>query len=166
MTLFLVRHASAGSRGSLGAANDHKRALDAVGHEQAAHIVDLLRFRGIKEIYSSSALRCVETVTPLAEALGLNVEVHPALIEGQSADGAVHFARTLAVQGTTAVFSSHGDIIPAVIRQLQREGMRVETPPDWGKAGVWVLRRTSQRVTHGKVWPPPLLSSRKLAQAR
>jgi phosphohistidine phosphatase SixA len=154
MTLFLVRHASAGSRGSLGAANDHKRALDAVGHEQAAHIVDLLRFRGIKEIYSSSALRCVETVTPLAEELGLNVEVHPALIEGQSADGAVHLARTLAGQGTTAVFSSHGDIIPDMIQTMAREGLMIVGQRAWAKGSTWEIRSRGGDLTEAHFLGP------------
>ena len=154
MTLFLVRHGSAGARGSLGAANDLDRALDEVGHEQAEHIVELLRFRGITEIYSSSALRCVQTVTPLAEVLGLSVEVHPSLIEGQSASGAVHLARTLAAQRTTAVFSSHGDLIPDMIQTLAREGLIIVGQRAWSKGSTWEIRSRGGDLTEARFLGP------------
>jgi hypothetical protein len=33
--------------------------------------------------------------------------------------------------------------------------MEVQSPVDWRKATVWVLRRKGDRITKGKVWPPP-----------
>jgi hypothetical protein len=38
--------------------------------------------------------------------------------------------------------------------------MEIETPPNWGKASVWVLRRKGNRITRGKVWPPPVLAAK------
>jgi len=55
-----------------------------------------------------------------------------------------------------AVLCSHGDIIPDTIQALARRGMEVQSPPDWRKATVWVLKRKGERITKGKVWPPPL----------
>jgi 8-oxo-dGTP diphosphatase len=56
---------------------------------------------------------------------------------------------------TGAVLCSHGDIVPAVIQALARRGMEVETRPDWRKGTIWVLKRKGDRITKGKVWPPP-----------
>ncbi len=154
MTLFLVRHASAGTRGSLGAHNDLDRTLDPLGRDQAAHIVELLGERGVEQIYTSGAIRCVETVEPLAASLGVNVEVHEALMEGQSATMAVHLARTLATEGTTAVFSSHGDIIPDMIQALAREGTIIIGPRAWAKGSTWEIRTRGSDLTEAEFLGP------------
>jgi 8-oxo-dGTP diphosphatase len=46
-------------------------------------------------------------------------------------------------------------VIPATIDALVRRGMEVQTPADWRKGTVWVLKRKGDRITKGKVWPPP-----------
>ena len=161
-TIYLVRHAKAGER-RVWTGDDVQRPLSNKGWRQSRAVATRLKSKGVTALYSSAYVRCMQTLEPLGESLGLPVQAEPCLFEHQPIEPVLEFLQHVE---DGAVLCSHGDIIPAVIRQLQREGMRVETPPDWGKAGVWVLRRTSQRVTHGKVWPPPLLSSRKLAQAR
>ena len=50
---------------------------------------------------------------------------------------------------------SHGDIVPDVIQALARRGMEVQSTPDWRKGSIWVLKRKGDRITKGKVWPPP-----------
>ncbi len=152
MTLFLVRHASAGTRSPT--SNDLDRPLDAIGADQAAAIVELLGDRGITEIYSSRAVRCVQTVEPLAAHLGIETQVHPALVEGQSATMAVHLARTLAKADTTAVFSSHGDIIPDLIQTLAREGMVIVGQRAWAKGSTWELRTRGGDITEAHFLGP------------
>lgn len=152
MTLFLVRHASAGTRTPT--EDDLDRPLDEVGFQQAADLVSLLGDRGVNEIYSSRAIRCVQTVEPLAAHLGLQVEVHSALVEGQSATMAIHLARTLAQADTTAVFSSHGDIIPDSIQTLAREGMVIVGPRSWAKGSTWELTTRGGDITEAKFLGP------------
>ena len=154
MTLYLVRHASAGARGSLGPDDDLSRPLDALGHDQAAAVVELLGSVGVEAIYSSAAVRCVETVHPLADALDLDVEVHQALLEGQSATMAIHLGRTLAAEGTTAVFSSHGDIIPDMIQTLAREGMVIVGQRAWAKGSTWEIRTRGGDLTEAHFLGP------------
>ncbi len=154
MSLYLVRHASAGTRGSLGPHNDLDRPLDQLGHDQAAHIVELLRDRGVEKIFSSGAVRCVETVDPLGTALGIDVEVHPALMEGQSATMAIHLGRSMAADGTTAVFSSHGDIIPDMLQTLAREGLVIVGPRAWAKGSTWELRSRGGDLTEAEFLGP------------
>ena len=80
MTVYLVRHASAGHRVSW-SGGDLLRPLDDRGRRQADALVDQLRGREFKRIVSSPYARCVESVVPLAHARGMAVE---------HADGAAH----------------------------------------------------------------------------
>lgn len=153
MTIFLVRHASAGGR-SPSTDDDLDRQLDTAGLEQAETLIELLGDRGIVEIYSSRAIRCVQTVEPLAQHLGLAVQVHPALVEGQSAVMAVHLARGLATAGTNAVLSSHGDIIPDSIQTLAREGMIITGQRGWSKGSTWELSTRGGDITEAKFLGP------------
>ncbi len=152
MTVFLVRHASASGRTAL--PDDLDRTLDPTGWEQAKSIIDLLGERDITEIYSSRATRCVQTVEPLAAHLGLSIQIHPALVEGQSAEPAVHAARMLAKAETTAVFCSHGDIIPDMIQTLAREGMVIVGPRSWAKGSTWELTTRGGDITEASFLGP------------
>ena len=145
MTLFLIRHAVAGTRTYNH--DDLERQLDEIGIEQAQGIVGLLGDVGITNIYSSRAIRCVQTVEPLAAHLGLEVEEHPALLEGQSATMAVHLLRQLAQEDVTAAFSSHGDIIPDTIQTLAREGMVIQGNRSWAKGSTWQLDTRGGDIT-------------------
>lgn len=55
--------------------------LNARGLEQAAVLCDVLQSLPIRAIYSSPLQRAVETAAPLAEALGLPVQVRPGLVD-------------------------------------------------------------------------------------
>ncbi len=154
MTLYLVRHASAGTRGHFGSGNDLDRPLDAVGHDQASGLISLLGDKGITQVYSSAAVRCVETVVPLAEHLGVEVEIEPALLEGQSATMALHLLRTLAQSNTTAALCSHGDIIPDAIQTLAREGMVIAGQRAWAKGSTWELRTRGNDITEATFLGP------------
>ncbi len=138
MSLFLIRHASAGTRGVFGG-DDLDRPLDAIGHDQATAIAAMLAERGVTAVYASRATRCIETVSPLAEAIGAGVEVHPALVEGQSAVAAIALLRHLAANGTVAALCSHGDIIPDAIERLAREGMVIAGVRGWAKGSTWEI---------------------------
>ena len=88
----------------------------------------------------------------LAERLGVAVEAERRLFEGEPFEPVLD---ALGEVGTGAVLCSHGDIIPDVIQALVRRGMEVQTEPDWRKGSIWVLKRKGDRITKGKVWPPP-----------
>src|SRR6185436_5719102 len=85
VTLFLVRHASAGHRASW-EGEQRIRPLDERGRRQALALVDLLEGEPIERILSSPAFRCVQTVEPLAAARGLEIELRDELTEERQAD--------------------------------------------------------------------------------
>ncbi|NTU82153.1 MAG: histidine phosphatase family protein, partial [Chloroflexales bacterium] len=66
-TLYLVRHAHASWT------PDEGRALSSEGRAGASHVAALLCGEPIAAVYASKAQRTEQTVTPLAEALGLTV---------------------------------------------------------------------------------------------
>lgn len=135
MTLYLVRHASAGVRDA--AADDLERTLDEVGRDQARAVADRLDDVGIEQILSSPAQRCIETVAPLGERLGLTIETSVDLLEHQGPDAAVALVQKLAADRTTAVLCSHGDLIPDIVQRLARSGMALVGPRGWEKGSTW-----------------------------
>lgn len=161
-TIYLVRHAKAGER-RVWKGDDVDRPLSKKGWRQSRAVAARLKSKSVTALYSSAYVRCMQTLEPLGEQLDLPVQAEDCLFEHEPIEPVLKFLQHV---DDGAVLCSHGDIIPAVIQQLQRDGMRVETPPDWGKAGVWVLRRKGKKITNGKVWPPPVLSSKKLAKSK
>lgn len=125
MTILLVRHAHAGSR-SAWDGSDLDRPLSERGREQADGLTDHLAGRAVDRVLSSAAVRCQQTVAPLARSRGLEVETHPALTEGARADETTNLVWQLASDGARAVLASHGDVIPAALRALADDGVAVD----------------------------------------
>ncbi len=149
-TVYLVRHAKAGER-RVWTGDDTQRPLSHKGERQAKAIATRLKKKGATKLYSSSYVRCVQTLEPLGELLGQTVETDPRLFEDEPFEPVLEM---LAEVPDGSVLCSHGDIVPAVIRALRRRGMEVDTPADWRKGSSWVLKRKGDRITRGKVWPP------------
>ena len=74
MSLLLHRHARAGDREEW-EGDDRVRPIDKRGRKQAEALVDALAGFAIDRIVSSPYLRCIESVEPLAEARGLEIEL-------------------------------------------------------------------------------------------
>jgi len=147
VTILLVRHASAGDRSDW-EGEDELRPIDAGGRRQAEGLAGSLLEYGVTRVLSSPAARCIQTVAPLAERLGLPVEERSELAEGSSPDtvGAL-------VEGSaddTAVMCTHGDVIQNLIG---------EEPP---KGSTWVLERSDQGLIPRRYFPP----TRPLPDAR
>ena len=72
--VILVRHARAGSKRRW-SGPDECRPLDEVGAQHAVGLVDTLAVTPIRRLVSSPALRCVQTLEPLARHTGLTIEM-------------------------------------------------------------------------------------------
>ena len=70
----MIRHARAGDRRAW-EGDDRVRPVDERGRLQSAALVGALAEYRIERIVSSPYLRCVQTVEPLAAALGLEIEL-------------------------------------------------------------------------------------------
>lgn len=147
VTIFVVRHASAGRRTS--GPGDLARSLDEVGWRQAEAIADVLAHREIELISSSPAIRCLETVAPLAERIGVEVEPADELMEGRPASSMLSMVRRLAGAGVTAVLCSHGDVIPTAVSSLAASGILV-AGNRCDKGSIWTLRTDGNNITEAR----------------
>jgi 8-oxo-dGTP diphosphatase len=118
MSIVLLRHASAGDRHAW-VGDDALRPLDERGHAQALELRDRLVSRGVERVMSSPYVRCVETVAPLAAALGVAVESDDRLAEGADPAAARELLTNLA-PGWVAC--THGDVIVAVTGEMLKKG--------------------------------------------
>lgn len=152
MAVFLIRHAHAGTRGAFDGP-DEARPLDGRGRAQAESILALLNDRDVRRIYSSPAARCIETVQPLAEKMGVEVETRPELREGADARDIIalldkHAARNVAI-------CAHGDVIPGVIRRLRTNGLRIKGKHANQKGSVWEIEVDhAGHFTRARYTPP------------
>lgn len=140
-TLLVVRHAKAGSRRRF-AGDDRLRPLEEEGRRQATALVPLLRAFGATEVHAADRVRCVQTVEPLARALGVQVQCEPALSDDAYADdpeAARRRLKEIAGSGGTPVVCSQGHAIPHLIDWwAERDDVRL--PPSRNrKASTWVL---------------------------
>jgi len=151
MPIHLVRHAHAGSR-SHWDGDDRLRPLSERGIEQSSWLADTLADRSVRRVVSSPYLRCVQTVEPLAAALGLEVEVDEAL--GEGADPQRAFDLLLSLAADDGVACSHGDLIPTLLRAFVNDGMAVDGPLLDKKGSLWVLDLEDGRPVRGRYRPP------------
>jgi 8-oxo-dGTP diphosphatase len=138
MAVHLVRHADAGRRGSWHGP-DGERPLVAAGQAQAQALALELVLVRPRRILSSPLVRCIQTVQPLADALGVVVEPHPALAEGADTDESWALLESLAGD-EEAVLCSHGDVIPPLLERLERRGIPVVgSEQGVAKGSVWTV---------------------------
>jgi 8-oxo-(d)GTP phosphatase len=135
--LLLVRHAKAGKRGQW-SGDDSERPLEPAGVAQAERLVEFLSMFEPDRIVSADPVRCVQTVQPLADHLGLKVRIDP--VFGDDAFSAAPTATedavvALAKPGAVAVVCSQGLTIPSLIERLGRGVL----PSDTRKGAVWAL---------------------------
>lgn len=123
--VLLIRHAKAGDRDDADG-QDHLRTLTKKGRQQAKILAENLAELPISQIRSSPAVRCVQTVEPLAAALNLSVLVDPELMEGH--------AIVLPQGDGVFVLSAHGDNIPAALAALGVECHACK------KGSCWLLK--------------------------
>ena len=153
--LLLVRHAHAGDRGAW-VGDDAARPLSARGRAQAAGLPDLLGHLLMPAsqvvVASSPALRCTDTVAPLAATLGTAVTVDAALAEGARVRDLR--PRLDALSGPT-VWCSHGDLIPGLLMLLADEGLDLGPDPRCRKGSTWVLDLVDGTARAARYLPPP-----------
>jgi phosphohistidine phosphatase SixA len=157
MSLYLVRHAKAGER-SAWTGPDEERPLSTAGWKQARKLGKRLAEASSttatpKTLVSSPFVRCMQTLEPLGERLGLEVVPDLRLSEGACFEDTLDLLDELP---DGSVLCSHGDVIPDTVSALVRRGLEVRSQPDWRKASVWVIdRNAAGRYTRATVWPPP-----------
>jgi 8-oxo-dGTP diphosphatase len=132
MIVYLVRHATAGHRASWDG-DDQVRPLDERGVRQAEGLVELLGRRDFDRIVSSPAVRCVDTVVPLADGRGLTVEPSEALAEGAGREAALDLFRAA---GGPVVASVHGDMVEELTGESAKKGSTIVLEVDENRVEI------------------------------
>ncbi len=152
MAVLLIRHAHAGSRKDWHS-DDRLRPLTAKGQRQATLLTRRLKPWTPERILSSPYVRCVETLEPYAESLGLKVEEVDELAEGAGAS-ALKLIRSLA--SSDVALCTHGDITATVLVSVAKDdrlnlGRRLRH----AKGSTWVLERRGHKFIKATYLPPP-----------
>ena len=119
MIVLLVRHARAGDRDKW-EGDDRLRPLDKKGRRHADGLVGLLAEYRVDRVLSSPAIRCTQTVVPLATARGLEVEEVGELAEGSTAGDVLGLLGRL--ESECVVLSTHGDVIEELLGEELKKG--------------------------------------------
>jgi phosphohistidine phosphatase SixA len=153
-----VRHASAGSRTDW-VGDDRVRPLDSKGWEQAEQLVRLLSRFGVRRIISADFVRCVQTVDPLSEAVGIPIEEEPLLSElgypGNEA-AALDIVRSVGTPDGAVVICSQGGVVPDLLERLAKED-DFDLPKDFEakKGSTWALSFDGPRLVAAEYFPAP-----------
>jgi broad specificity phosphatase PhoE len=154
VSVYLVRHARAGSR-SRWKGDDALRPLSKVGKMQADGIAKRLAREPITVVLSSPYARCVGTVAPLAEKLGIHLETSDALAEGARLSQALRLFEK--VQDREAVLCTHGDVMQELLDHFGRHGVKLRDHR-MEKGSIWVFDIGRSGVEKARYVPPPKTS--------
>ena len=149
MRLTIVRHALARDKKSW-PGPDLERPLDPIGERQAAGMVALLTKHEVRRIISSPAIRCVQTMQPLADAAKVPIELWDAL--GRDADATPILTAFSDPEYHNAVLCTHGEVLHQLLRadNVRRIARRGKLSPRrlLIKGSAWRLEiTTSGRVS-------------------
>lgn len=153
MTIYLVRHAKAGSRKNWDD-DDMQRPLVKSGREQAQLLVQTFADVEVRRLISSPFVRCQQTLQPLAEARDLIVEIDVRLAENTSRGIVAELVGSVN-EGT--VLCSHGDVIPDVLGLFERQGMTLLSWCDTRKAATALMEKVDGVFSTVDFWAPPSL---------
>lgn len=155
---WVVRHACAGHKDDWDG-DDDDRPLDPAGTAQAAALAEILVAEAPTRLVSSPTRRCVDTLVPLGEALGLEVEVDPALREASG----VELVRLLTAEELDgAALCTHGEVMEPALPVLRAAGLAVVGDASDEdlllKGAAWRLDRAAPGWRLELVVPIPLAS--------
>ena len=156
-TLVLLRHAKALPRVEW-EGEDEDRPLNYLGQRQSQKMAMQFAEFGLKKIYTSDAVRCLDTVKDMSEALDLELEITKHLSEyvfNKKPSRAVEYAKEILYADIKAdrniLVCSHNPVLPAMLDRLLKHS-KVKLSVDHLKPGeAWVLifkGKKCQEVTH------------------
>lgn len=102
---------------------DSTRPLMQRGQDQAASIAAGLAAYGVRKLISSTATRCIATVTPLSELVGRPITIKDGISQDAQAHGRGDVGTVVLkrlARKRSAVLCSHGPVLPEIIDEVAR----------------------------------------------
>lgn len=149
----VIRHAEAGDRDRWTAPDD-VRPLTRGGRLQALRIAERLADERFVQVMSSPFVRCVQTVSPLADARGLSVELRDDLAEGQPTGYLEKAILEAEGEGPTAI-CVHGVAMRALLDDLIERGIARRVSRATKKGATWVLEVQDGAIVSARHVPAP-----------
>lgn len=148
--LILVRHAEKAAEPAA------DPPLTEAGYARAIALADALEDAGVEVLIGSQFRRTVDTLVPLADRLGVEVETRP--LTGDPAEAARALALDLAREhaGQTVLVAGHSNTVPAMIAALTGEPMADLDDTDYDGLYVVVLDGGGARLVRAQVGVPDL----------
>ena len=154
MLVLLVRHGQAGSKRTW-RDDDRLRPLTKLGQREAAALVGMLAPYGPTRILSSPYERCLQTVAPLSEGLGLQVELTKDLVPDAAVAAETLLRQVARGEPGSVVVCTHGEVIHSLQTTFARTSPAVfGTHPPRAKGSVWVLERVGGHFVQGTYLAP------------
>ena len=146
--LVMLRHAKALDR-SEWQGEDEDRPLQYFGQLQAKRMLSLYQVYGIDEIYTSDAVRCLDTVAQMAKSLQINPIITNAVSEytyKKNKEKAIDFAKDLIKKNFQVILCSHNPVLPRMMEKLTRK-IDFDYPDNKLAPGeAWVLFHNKKEV--------------------
>ena len=116
--LIVVRHAEAVARKTWSEA-DPLRPLTPGGEAHACAIAPMLTAYGVRRLVSSPSTRCVQTLIPVADRTGKEIETVAVLSEEESSEAGIRAALDELLAGRrSAALCTHRPVLPTVLDLL------------------------------------------------
>jgi phosphohistidine phosphatase SixA len=135
----LLRHADAGIRGE-SAEPDAWRALSPLGWRQATAVIGRLDGLSVVRVFASPALRCRQTVVPLARSLSADVEPRAELAIDADPGRLMAFLRSAETE--SAVLCTHRETLDrlfALVALTGGQNRPVDGSAPMAKAALWAI---------------------------
>jgi 8-oxo-dGTP diphosphatase len=145
---YLLRHAHAGDKRTW-TGPDLERPLSGAGRREAHGLLTRLRDYRITRILSSPAVRCLQTVEPLAGRRGMTPETSEVL--GVGGDPAALLELLVDPKAGDLLVCSHGELIGTVLRRLVGRELKADS---WPKGSTWVLEVVGGQLRDSRYLPP------------
>jgi len=149
--VILVRHAHAGDK-THWHQDDALRPLSEWGLAQAASLVRSLAEDDISVVWSSPAVRCRQTVEPLAAERGVSVQDH--LLLAKDAPGNALLDWVLAHRSAPWVLCTHGEVFQVLLDTARSSGLVTALAMETEKGAAWRVKRHQNGPTGLQYVPP------------
>lgn len=148
--LIFLRHAKALVRDEWNS-DDEDRPLDLLGQQQAKRMLATYQVFGLKQIHTSDALRCHDTVYEMARALSIDLTVTTAVSEytwkkPKGKEKAKEYVKELVKINEPILLCSHNPVLPRMLEKLTKK-IDFDRPENKLKPGeAWILHHDKKHV--------------------
>ncbi len=148
--LIFLRHAKALAREEWNS-DDEDRPLDLLGQQQAKRILSMYQVYGLTEIHTSDAVRCHDTVSDMARALGLKLTVTAEVSEytwrkSKGKERAKEYVKELVKQSVPILLCSHNPVLPRMLEKLTKK-IDFDRPENkLMPAESWILHHNKKKI--------------------